>query len=42
MREIFEETMQQMKGELLEFGGEDDHVHLMVSIPPQMSLFHLL
>ena len=25
LEEIFSETMQQMDGELLEFGGEDDH-----------------
>jgi putative transposase len=42
LREVFSETLLQMKGELLEFNGEDDHVHLMVSIPPQTALSHLV
>ena len=28
---IFKETCEQLDCELLEFGGEDDHVHLMVA-----------
>ena len=28
MKAIFTETCKQMDGELIEFGGEDDHVHL--------------
>ena len=31
---IFKETCEQLDCELLEFGGEDDHVHLMVSAHP--------
>ena len=27
-----------MGGDLLEFGGEEDHVHLLVSLPPKMAL----
>jgi putative transposase len=42
MNEIFKETMIQMKGELLEFNGEDDHVHLMISISPQTSISNLV
>lgn len=42
LREVFSETLLQMKGELLEFNGEDDHVHLMVSIPPQTAVSHLV
>jgi len=36
MKMIFNETSQQMGCELLEFNGEDDHVHLLVSIPPKI------
>lgn len=42
MRQIFAETMQQMDGELLEFGGEDDHVHLMVSCHPKLAISNLV
>ena len=35
---IFGETCAQMGGELIEFNGESDHLHLMVSIPPQKSV----
>lgn len=42
MRQIFEETMQQMDGELLEFGGEDDHVHLMVNCHPKLAISNLV
>lgn len=38
MKKIFEVSCKKMKGELLEFGGEDDHVHLMISIPPTVAL----
>ena len=34
------ESCQKMGGELLEFGGEDDHIHLMVCVPPTKSLCH--
>ena len=27
-----------MGAELLEFGGEDDHVHLMIAYPPKLAL----
>jgi len=42
LEEIFRETMEQMDGELLEFGGEDDHVHLMVSFPPRHAVANLV
>lgn len=35
-KEIMEETCKQMDCELLEFGGEHNHVHLMVSIHPKL------
>jgi putative transposase len=42
MQEIFEETCEQMDSHLLEFGGEDDHVHLLVESPPKLALSHLI
>ena len=38
IKEIFTETCQQMDVELIEFGGEDDHVHIMVNIPPKLAV----
>lgn len=38
MKIVFTETCVQMEGALLQFGGEDDHVHLLVSYPPKMAL----
>ena len=35
---IFKETCKQMNGELLEFGGEDDHIHLLIVCPPTIAL----
>ena len=34
--------MDQMEGELLEFGGEDDHVHLLVSAHPKTAVYALV
>ena len=42
MKDIFIETCTQMECELLEFGGEDDHVHLMLSFPPKLALSNLV
>src|SRR5690349_19174022 len=42
LQEIFIETAQQMDCELLEFGGEDDHVHLMISINPKVAIANLV
>jgi putative transposase len=42
LRELFEETCRQMDAELLEFGGEGDHVHLMVSCPPKLAVSSLV
>jgi putative transposase len=36
------EACTNLKGELLEFGGEDDHIHLMVSVPPTTALCHFI
>ena len=38
LKEIFTETAIQMDAELLEFNGEDDHIHMMVSIHPKISI----
>lgn len=35
---LLKETCEQMGGELLEFGAEDDHLHLMLSIPPSKAI----
>ncbi|KAB8027058.1 IS200/IS605 family transposase, partial [Fluviispira multicolorata] len=35
---IFKETCEQIDCELIEFNGEDDHVHILVSIPPKHSV----
>lgn len=42
LHEIFKETCLQMGVELLEFGGEDDHVHLMVCCPPKLAISALV
>ena len=42
LNEIFIETCAQLDCELLEFGGEDDHVHLMVSIHPKISISNVV
>jgi putative transposase len=39
---IFKETREQLDCELLEFGGEDDHVHLMVSAHPKIAISNLI
>jgi putative transposase len=38
MNELFKETCAQMDCELFEFNGEYDHVHMLVSIPPKLSI----
>ena len=35
---IFKETLEEMGAELLEFNGEEDHVHLLVQYPPKYSI----
>jgi len=42
LKELFKETCEQMEVELLEFGGEHDHVHLMVCCPPKLALSNLV
>lgn len=38
LEEIFRATAEKWKCELLEFNGEPDHVHLLVSLHPNISL----
>lgn len=40
--EVFRETCEQMQGELIEFNGEADHLHLVVVCPPQKALSHFI
>jgi putative transposase len=42
LHEIFKETCEQMDVELLEFGGEDDHVHLRLCCPPKLAISNLV
>lgn len=42
LKSVFTETMEQMEGTLLEFGGEDDHVHLLVSCHPKTAVSNLV
>ena len=39
---LFVETCIQMDAELLEFNGEDDHVHLLVCCPPKLAISNLV
>ena len=38
MRVIFANTCADLGAELIEFDGEDDHVHLLVNYPPKLSV----
>jgi putative transposase len=42
LKELFGETMQQLDGSLIEFGGEADHVHLMINTHPKHSLSNIV
>ncbi len=42
LHDIFLETCGQMEVELIEFGREDDHVHLMVCCPPKLAIANLV
>lgn len=39
---MFSETCTQMDCELLEFGGEHDHVHIMVAVHPKLAISNLV
>ncbi|WP_041681751.1 MULTISPECIES: IS200/IS605 family transposase [Cupriavidus] len=42
MRDIFASVCQNFESELVEFDGEDDHVHLLVNYPPKVSVSSLV
>jgi len=42
LERVFRETCLQMGAELLKFGAEGDHVHLMVSCPPRLAVANLV
>lgn len=42
LEKLFKETCHQMNCELLEFGGEDDHVHLMAAVHPKCAIANLV
>ena len=39
---IFSDVCKKFEGELVEFDGEDDHVHLLVNYPPKVSVSKLV
>lgn len=39
---IFEQVCHEFENELVEFDGEDDHVHLLVHYPPKVSISKLV
>lgn len=41
-KEIMAETCEQMDSVLLEFGGEDDHIHMMISAHPKIAVSNLV
>ena len=38
MKDYMKTCCDSMNGELIEFGGESDHVHLVVSVPTKIAL----
>lgn len=42
MHSIFAEICRKFEGELVEFDGEDDHVHLLVNYPPKITISSLV
>ncbi|MCY0876509.1 MAG: IS200/IS605 family transposase [Firmicutes bacterium] len=42
MHSIFEAVCKDFEAELIEFDGEDDHVHLLVHYPPKVSISSLV
>ena len=42
LQDIFLETCEQMNAQLLEFGGDCDHVHLMGCCPPKLAISNLV
>lgn len=42
MRGVFESVCHDFEAELVEFDGEDNHVHLLVNYPPKVSISKLV
>lgn len=42
LKQLIAETCIQLSSELIEFGGEDDHVHLLVNVNPKISISNLV
>lgn len=42
MRRMFTKICQDFEAELIEFEGEDNHVHLLVNYPPKMAISSLV
>jgi len=42
MRGIFASVCRDFEAELIEFNGEDDHVHLLVNYPPKVAISSLV
>jgi putative transposase len=42
LREIFADVCADFGADLVEFNGEDDHVHLLVAYPPQVAVSRLV
>lgn len=42
LRGIFEQVCIEFESELVEFDGEDDHIHLLVHYPPKVSVSRLV
>lgn len=42
LKEIFADTLMKWESELVEFNGEPDHVHLLISYPPHTQLSKLI
>jgi len=42
LEDVFKESCDQMDGELQEFNGEEDHVHLLLSIPPKIAISNFI
>ena len=42
LRDIFSAVCKNFEAELIEFDGEDDHVHLLINYPPKVAISHLV
>jgi len=42
LQQIFSDVCRDFEAELVEFNGENDHVHLLVTYPPKVAVSHLV